>query len=1089
MRHSEILLFAAAMIGVSLPCTVSAEDAASPQAIEFFEKRVRPLLVQHCQECHGAKKQEASLRLDSREALVKGGDNGAVVVPGAPEKSRLIAAIGYADEDLQMPPDGQLPPDAVATLTEWVRLGAAWPVEQRGSNDLTAAEKWKTHWASQPSRAQTPPAVRQKDWPTSPIDNFVLAKLEAKGLTPSPAADRRTLLRRVTFDLIGLPPTEAELTEFEADTSPDAFAKVVERLLASPAYGERWGRHWLDVARYADTKEYVRLKEEQRYLYAFTYRDYVIRSFNEDLPYDQFIVEQLAADLLPLEHDRRAQAALGFLTLGRQFTGNPQDIIDDRIDVVTRGLLGLTVTCARCHDHKYDPLPTADYYSLYGVFASTDAPLVPPLLEESPSNAAQQSHLAGTRVREAAYRRGLQQVHDSLLDELRNNVGEYLAATAHGRRAYLVPLPSTRGEVRQFVVEKWLDFLDADARQSSPAFAPWHLLGKITADEDFAHRSQEILSTASGVNGLVRKALSEQPLTSMADVAQAYGRLFRELYARDKQRKHKLDKNLLTNGSFEDEPPVSNTSPHGWTLVGSRFCTLSSEGTSDGQLAAVFADGTPQSQPPTAHDAALSQKVVTKPGTRYRLAFEFAAFGSSAETHAQTLRCSVFGAKSLAERTCSGVGSNPAVFSTVTLEFTADGEAATITIADATNNGENGFADAVVDDVRLVELTASGMPVQRTNEKFATSPDEAELLEILIGSRSPTSLTYNEAIDFYLYDNKDHDKVVELRRQLNELLSQTGTAPPRAHTLVDREVPYDPCVLVRGDPTRHGPVVPRQFLSAVVGDSRRPFEQGSGRLELARAIVDRDNPLTARVLVNRVWMNHFGFGLVRSPSNFGLRGETPSHPELLDYLAERFMSEGWSLKKLHRWIVLSSTYRQSGTDRPEGIAIDADNRLLWKMNRRRLDFEGLRDSMLQVAGRLDRSLGGPPIDLAGANNFRRTVYGLVDRQNLNSMFGTFDFASPETHSPSRHATTVPQQALFFLNSPFVIEQARAFAERPELSSLVDAAERVKKMYQIGFVRAPSADEQRAAQEFIAAGGTWKELGQAFLASNEFNFVD
>ena len=325
---------------------------------------MRPLLVEHCQACHGAKKQEAGLRLDSRAATLKGGENGAVITPGSPDKSRLIEAIGYQDESLQMPPERRLPDTAIAALTEWVRLGAPWPADDENkSSTPSPAEAWRKYWAAQPVRSQPPPAVRQDDWPANSIDRFILAKLEENDLRPSPPADRRTLLRRATFDLWGLPPTEEEIAAFEEDASPDAFARVVERLLASPRYGEHWGRHWLDVARYADTKEYVRLNEERRLLYAFAYRDYVVRAFNEDLPYDRFVTEQLAADLLP-DGDRQSLAALGFLTLGRQFTGNPHDIIDDRIDVVTRGLLGLTVGCARCHDHKYDPIPTADYYAL-----------------------------------------------------------------------------------------------------------------------------------------------------------------------------------------------------------------------------------------------------------------------------------------------------------------------------------------------------------------------------------------------------------------------------------------------------------------------------------------------------------------------------------------------------------------------------------------------------------------------------------------------------------------------------------------------------------------------------------------------------
>ena len=365
--------------------------AAAPdkaQDAEFFEKHVRPVLVSKCQSCHGPKRQQGGLRLDSRAALLNGSDNGAVVVPGEPEKSLLIKAIRH-DGDVRMPPKSKLPDEAIAHLTAWVKMGAPWPQESvQADRQLgSVAEVRRTHWAFQAVKKPALPAVKKPGWVKTPIDAFVLAGLEAKGLTPSPAADRRTLIRRLTIDLHGLPPTPEEVADFEADRTPDAYARLVDRLLASPRYGERWGRHWLDVARYADTKGYV-FTEERRYPFAYTYRDYVIRAFNEDLPYDQFVLQQLAADQLPLGDDKRPLAALGFLTLGRRFLNNVHDIIDDRIDVTMRGLQGLTVACARCHDHKFDPIPQKDYYSLYGVFASSVEPKDLPLIGHPEQTAA-----------------------------------------------------------------------------------------------------------------------------------------------------------------------------------------------------------------------------------------------------------------------------------------------------------------------------------------------------------------------------------------------------------------------------------------------------------------------------------------------------------------------------------------------------------------------------------------------------------------------------------------------------------------------------------------------------------------------------
>lgn len=1067
--------------------------ATSPQALEFFEQHVRPVLVLHCQECHGAKKQEGDLRLDSRESLLKGGLNGPVVVPNSPTESRLITAIGYADDNLQMPPDEPLPSEAVKTLTEWVRLGAPWPVDDAIQNSkLSSADSWKRHWAAQPVRGPSLPPVQQADWPRSPVDHFVLSKLEQNGLTPSPPADRRTLLRRATFDLIGLPPTLEELAAFEQDMSPDAFAKVVDRLLASPRYGERWGRHWLDVARYADTKEYVRLSEERRYLYAFTYRDYVIRAFNEDLPYDQFVTEQLAADLLPVSDQPRPLAALGFLTLGRQFTGNPHDIIDDRIDVTTRGLLGLSVTCARCHDHKYDPIPTADYYSLYGVFANTEVPAVPTLLDESPTDPQQQAHLSAARAREAALKDYHDRAHKALLHEIRSMVGAYLVEALEGRRPYLVPLPPAPGEVRHFVSERWLDAVDAAGRDAVPAFLPWQALAAIKSDQNFTQRSREILAQLHEQNGsdpaaprpnsLVMQALEAQPLTSMIDVARAYGKLLEDIYLRHSAEEPSRQ-NLVANGSFELEGPVANVAPAGWQLEGTRFVTLDTEGAADGLLAAVFGNGTSQSSPPTAHSASLSQTVPTRAQTRYRLSFNYGVFGSNTEAAAQSLKVTAAGNSPLVEHDLTSHGSDPAVFQETVLEFVADRSSTTITFSDVTANNESGAADGVLDNVVLTEL-GTDHPLSSP-----LSTGEAELLELVSGATSFTSITPNEAVDQYLYDGSTHNTIMGLRICLNTWLAATDTAPRRAHTMVDRTVPLDPCVLVRGNPSRHGAHVPRKFLRALAGDEPKPFGRGSGRLDLARAIVSPDNLLTSRVLVNRVWLHHFGSGLVRSPSNFGLRGDAPTHPDLVDFLADRFMAEGWSIKRLHRLIMLSSTYQQASADREDAYAKDPANRLLWKVNRQRLDFEALRDAMLMTAGRLDLAVGGPGVNLADSNSNRRTVYGYIDRANLPGVLGTFDFATPESHTPERHTTTVPQQALFLMNSPFVLQQATAFATRADVQSLVDVVQRITRMHSLALGRNPNGEELQALRAFIDSGGSWPQLAQVLLLSNEFSFVD
>jgi hypothetical protein len=797
------------MVAAGAARAPAGEPAADPAAVEFFEKRIRPVLADNCFSCHGPQKQKGGLRLDSRSAQLTGGDSGPAVVPGDPARSRIVKAVRH-DGELKMPPKGQLPAESVEHLTTWVKMGAPWPEVrgQRTEDRGQTTDPAKGHWAFQPVRRPAVPEIpNPKSQIPSPIDAFVLAKLQAAGLGLSPPADKATLLRRVTLDLTGLPPTPQEVDAFVRDPSPAAYVNVVDRLLASPHYGERWGRHWLDLARYADSKGYV-FQEERRYPFAYTYRDYVIRAFNEDKPYNRFILEQLAADKLPLGADKHPLAAMGFLTLGRRFLNNVHDIIDDRIDVVTRGLLGLTVQCARCHDHKYDPIPQADYYSLYGVFASSVEPKDLPLLEQ----------------------------------------------------------PKRTPEVIAF-------------------------------EKELAQREAEVA---------------------------AYLQKRRE------------------------------------------------------------------------YTVALSRAVALTPG-----------------------------ADIYALRAVVALGPHP------------------------------------------VE--------QLPPEKLGR-----------------------------LLSRADRNKLRTIQQKADTLKANSPAAPPRAMALADAAQPVEPHVFRRGNPANPGEAVPRRFLEVLAGPHRKPFTDGSGRLELARAIADPANPLTARVLVNRVWALHFGKGLVGTPSDFGLRSDPPTHPELLDYLADRFVADGWSVKKLHRLILLSDAYRQRSDDRPECAKVDPENRLLWKFNRQRLDLEALRDGMLAAAGRLDGTVGGPAVDLLKEPFVpRRTVYGFIDRQNLPGMYRTFDFASPDTHAPQRFTTTVPQQALFLMNSPFALQQAKSLAARPDVAEPSQPELRIDALYRLLYGRAPQPDEVELGVRFIDAAGRerqrpeqpattltpWEQYAQVLLLANEFAFMD
>ncbi len=856
---------------VALSAGLHADD---PTGIEFFEKRIRPLLVEHCYECHSteAKKVKGKLRLDSREAVFRGGETGPAVVEGKPMESTLITAVQYHDKDLQMPPakddvPRKLGDAAIADLVEWVKMGAPMPAGADHST-TNASAATKPHWAFRSLGEPAVPEIAEAARAKTSIDHFILAKLDAAGMKLAPPADRRTLIRRASFDLTGLPPTSEEVEAFLADDSPDAFGKVVERLLASPHYGERWGRHWLDVARYSDSKGYVYGREERLFVHAWSYRDWVVKAFNDDLPYDRFLLLQIAADQL-VPASSPDLAAMGFLTGGRRFIGVTRDIIDDRIDVVTRGTMALTAACARCHDHKYDPIPTRDYYSLYGVFTSCEERLI---------SIGEESTNPEFSKRASKFAKTMKQRRDEAGARLRARVGDYLAAQSE-----LQKYPDegfdqllTTNDLIPASVRRWRDFLHRTKGSNDPIFAPWHALAKLPA-ESFETKAPAVLARlfdelGAKANPVVASAFASPP-KSLREAADRYGRLFAE--------------------------------------------------PTDAALAAFLSD--PRSP-------------------------------------------------------------------------------------------------ACVPDTAIID-----------NELFFPTPVCEELWK--------------------------------LQGEVDRWLIQTPASPPHALILADREPERNPRVFIRGNPARQGDEVPRQFLQVVAGPERTPFQNGSGRLELARAIANPKNPLTARVMVNRIWQHHFGTGLVRTPSDFGVRAEAPSHPELLDWLAREFVRSGWSAKALHRLIMASAAYQQGSAVIPSS---DADNRLLSSFPRQRLDFEQMRDAMLATSGELDRTVGGKPAELLTPANKRRTLYGLVDRQFLPGTFRVFDFANPDIHIAQRHATTVPQQALFFLNNVFVADRARAIAARAESPNSNTVVDRVDRMARAVFQRPARTPEIGSALRFIAA---------------------
>ena len=892
--------------------SLHAADAPSRDSIEFFETRIRPVLVEKCYSCHSeqSKKLKGDLKVDSAAALLRGGESGMPsVVPGHPEKSKLIEAIGYKTEDMQMPPKEKLAPAVIADFTAWVQMGApdpristAAPTTAAASMDIATAKKeW---WSFHSPQPQTPPTVKNTAWGKTPIDAFILAKLEAKSIAPSKRADKHTLIRRATFDLTGLPPTPEEAAAFEADQSPDAYEKLVDRLLASPHYGERWARYWLDVCRYADSKGYV-FQEERRYPFAYTFRDWVVRAFNEDLPYDQFIIQQLAADKVTKGDDNRPLAAMGFLTVGRRFLNSQPEIIDDRLDVVCRGLMGISVGCARCHDHKFDPVPTKDYYSLYGVFASSTEPKDLPEIgsEKTPATESFEKERAKLVADIDAFH--VKRVGEISADlRTAKSISAYLIAVRDDEKKAGQEIDQKRN-LRRRAMDRWKAFLIAQPRKGA-VFGAWFAL-KDLPDDQISAKWEE---AAKAGNPLLAAAFTAKPPASVKDVADRYGEV--------------LD-------------------------------------------------------------------TYSKP------------------------------------------------------------EVAT---------------DANEEALRLVTYGPAAAPVIAVAE----------------------AATY--------FNRKDNDEDRNLRNKVDALTASHPGSPARAMVMVDLPKPVQPHVFKRGNPGMQGDAVPRQFLAIASPLDRQPFKEGSGRLELARSIASKDNPLTARVMVNRIWGHHFGSALVRTPSDFGRRGELPTHPELLDYLAIRFVDENWSIKKLHKLIMLSATYQQVSDNRSAASNIDPENRLLWKMNRQRLDFEAMRDSVLAVSGQIDLAVGGKSVELT-ATPFphRRTIYGFIDRQNLPGVFRAFDFASPDTHSPQRFQTTVPQQALYMMNSPFVLDSAKSLARRSEVARESENIKKIQSLYHLALDRSPSKEELDAALAFVKDSlgksdfGVWEELSQVLLESNEFMFVD
>ncbi len=806
------LLLSILLVPSGAPLRAQNADAA------FFETKIRPVLATKCYACHSSslKAPMGGLLLDTKAGLLKGGAAGPVIVPGKPDESRLLRAVSYADPHLQMPPGGKLPDSTLADFRQWIAAGAVDPRADVGAMSSSAGplkgmsiEDGRKWWAFQPVHAMPKAVVKDTAWAKDEIDPFILSRLEAAGLKPSPPADPRTLVRRVYVDLWGYKPTYEEVEAFAADRAPDAYARLIDRLLASPHYGEQWGRHWMDVARFAEDNPTSEATNPP-YPFAWRYRDWIIEAINKDIPYDRFVKLQLAADQMT-DVSRDDLRALGYLgaapvyhkdqRLSAEVIGGfMTDDWDERVDAVSRGILGMSVACARCHDHKFDPIPTKDYYGLVGVFASTTK-AERPLFDVDP-----------------------------------------------------------KVELRYLWMQDRLF--------------------------DLAYSANLLTGEASTVeNAAPRVAKWKAEIAALQAEAETWKSQYPKLY--ESLQKY-------------------------WTV--------------------------PVRRPPGAAAAAPPQR-----------------------------------------RGRTQTSSEP-------------------------------FTNAVYDAAQYVD----GSDANYTFINY--KPGEA------------------------------------------------------------RDFP----VLLHGNVATPGDSVPRHFL-AVLSHGDNNFHHGSGRVDLANGIFADAAPLAARVIVNRVWGWHFGRPLVSTPSDFGTQGEKPTHPELLDDLAARFIAHGWSMKWLNREILLSAAYQQSSAPRPEAAKVDQINSLVWRMNPRRMDIEGYRDTLLRAAARLDETMFGPSENVDSEQSVRRTVYGRVSRSRLSDLLRIYDFPDPAQTAPDRDLTTSSLQQLFVMNSPFMHEEGAAIAKL--IPADLDDAARIRDLYRRILARDPTGNELDLARTYLAKG-TLEQYARILLSVNE-----
>ena len=1234
--------------------TLGAKLAFADADADFFEAKIRPVLAGTCFRCHGGLKAGGTLRVDSRESLLKGGESGPAIVPGKPDESTLVQAIKHQDGVSAMPPekDKTLRPDQIQDFVNWVTAGAHWP-------EKTAAFQFEQHWSFEPVRDVTPPVVRDANWPQTSIDNFILAKQESAGIHPAPRADKLTLIRRVTFDLTGLPPTPEEIETFVQDSSSTAFETVIERLLKSSAYGERWGRHWLDVVRYADTAGET---ADYPVRDAWRYRNYVIDSFNADKPYDEFLREQIAGDILAEQgtRDRYAERAVGtgYLAISRRFGFDSENYhhltIQDTIDTLGQSVLGLSLGCARCHDHKFDPVSLQDYYGLYGIFESSNYAF--PGAEQKqrsrammallpPSDARTKWNAFDQRVASLVRKLSAQSptVPPAILRSLDDLDGDFemQGPAAGGSKGVLVGPWAWGGDISvtasaqsPFKQVYPLGKLGTNLSKNGDAYHVGRSIHPLRTRENcpalFVNLDSRIASTTAGQHRLWIGDADQVPVAEL--LISKDGISVRSGERVDLVCPSKPDEwqNLQLMLDFErrefsgrvqgtGEPLLIAVQPFAANWSGSiHYVGLNAVTMPDTKYPVLEVDNlaiqntpfpTPTAAPlsPATDLAGLNKelkqlagqdgdfesqlvdaapdvpwspgpnsvvKITADAQSPFQNLYTVGTRGihmpnrGEYDGYGQTL-ATVWKAESTERLYASvdvrcvsdsagGMGSwrfylghGPGVSAAVELFF--NGREFTRRSGDARDAvrplriGEwyqiqlmlnlkertyTGVISSLTDRTEFTGAFATGWDGQVDYtfiDSYGHSPGvrpalDADNFAIAESSLSPTNGSPVVSVG---PDDERRAKAAELRAAIRattrelaparqELASLFTEGPCEMAYGVVEGTPRNARIQVRGEPDQPGAEVPRGFVKILGGGTLPADARGSGRLELAQWITRADNPLTSRVMVNRIWQNHFGTGLVKTPNDFGVRGSKPTHPELLDHLAHEFVRTGWSIKTLHRLILRSAVYQQAGAAVKGGESQSGSQDLLASFSRRRLSAEEIRDSILAISGELDSTPGRahPFPDPASwgysqhgpfnavYDHDRRSIYLMTQRLKRHPFLGLFDGADPNTTTATRTSTTVPTQSLFFLNDPFVHTKAEKCAERLR-ATFADEPGQIDRAARLIFGRQPTPDERADAAQFLqvyrteltAAGQDKVEVRalaayvRTLFGSNEFLHVD